>query len=104
MRSLNLGARMPLAPKTTLSVALKRESTAGEAAQLYVPLTMAENGDIGRMTYTLPYDDLVARTTFTLRLDHDLNRRVALRAGLTRERYGFGTTITGVAALVEISN
>ena len=104
LRSLNLGARMPLAPKTMLSAALKRESTAGEAAQLYVPLTIGENGDIGRMTYTLPYDDLVARTTFTLRLDHELSRRVALRAGLARERYGFGTTITGVAALVEISN
>jgi hypothetical protein len=49
-----------------------------------------------------PYDDLVARSAVTLRLDHQLSKQVALRAGLTSERYRFGTT--GVAAIVEIAN
>jgi hypothetical protein len=29
---------------------------------------------------------------------------VDLRAGLTRERYGFGASVTGIAAVVEIVN
>jgi len=103
VRSANLGARTALGAKTTLSAALKREWTGGEA-RLQVPLTIAENGDIGRVTYALPYDDLVGRSTLTLRLDHELTRQVALRAGLTHERYGFGTTVTGIDAILEISN
>jgi hypothetical protein len=104
MRSLNLGARTPLTSKTTLSASLKREWTAGEAAQLSLPLTIAENGDIGRVTYALPYDDLVSRSAVTLRLDQRFNKQVALRAGFTRERYGFGVTVSGLAAVVEIAN
>jgi hypothetical protein len=104
MRSANLGARTALGAKTTLSAALKREWTGGAAAQLNVPLTIAQNGDIGRVSYTLPYDDLLGRTSVTLRLDHEFNKQVALRAGFTRERYGFGLTVTGLAAIVEIAN
>jgi subtilisin family serine protease len=104
MRSANLGASTALGAKTTLSAALKREWTGGAAAQLNVPTTIAENGAIGRVSYTLPYDDLLGRTSFTLRLDHEFNKQVALRAGLTRERYGFGLTVSGVAAIVEIAN
>jgi hypothetical protein len=104
MRSANLGARTALGAKTTLSATLKREWTGGAAAQLNVPLTIAENGDIGRVSYTLPYDDLLGRTSVTVRLDHEFNKQVALRAGFTRERYGFGLTVTGVAAIVEIAN
>jgi len=104
VRSVSLGARTAFGSKTMLSANLKRESTRGEAAQLNLPLTIAENGDIGRVTYTLPYDDLVGRTALNLRVDHQFNKQTALRAAFTRERYGFGTTITGVAAMVEITN
>jgi hypothetical protein len=69
-----------------------------------VPLTISENGDIGRVTYALPYDDLVGRTAFTLRLDHALTKRVDLRAALTHERYGFGVSVTGIAALLEVAH
>ena len=104
VRSANLGARTALGARTTLSASVRRESTAGQAAQLTLPLTIAESGDIGRASYALPYKDLVGRTAFTLRLDHELGRQVALRAGLTQERYGFGTTVTGIAAMLEIAN
>ena len=104
MRSANLGARTALGAKTTLAASLKREWTGGEAARLQLPLTIAENGDLGRVSYTLPYDELVGRTAFTLRLDHELSKQVALRAGFTRERYGFGTTVSGLAAIIEITN
>jgi hypothetical protein len=102
--SAAFGARMVLGPKTTLSADLKRERSGGESARLHVPLTINENGDIGRVTYTLPYDDLVGRTSLTLRLDHELTRQMVLRAGLTRERYGFGASVTGIAAILEIVN
>jgi hypothetical protein len=98
-----LGARTALGPKTMLSAAVTREWTGGEAAQLQLPLTIGESGEIGRVVYRLPYDDLVGRTTLTLRLDHQFSKRVALRAGLTHERYGFGMAITGAAAIVEIA-
>lgn len=104
MRSANFGARTALGAKTMLSAALKREWTAGAAAALNVPTTIAENGDIGRVSYTLPYDDLLGRTSLTLRLDHEFTRQVALRAGFTRERYGYGLTVSGLAAVVEIAN
>jgi hypothetical protein len=104
VRSANFGAQTALGTKTTLSAALKREWSGGEAARLNVPLTISENGDIGRMTYALPYDDLVGRTALTLRFDHELSRQVDLRASLTRERYGFGASITGIAAILEITN
>jgi subtilisin family serine protease len=104
VRTANFGARTTLGAKTTLSAGLKREWSGSEAVRLHVPLTITENGDIGRVTYRLPYDDLVGRTAFTLRLDHELTRQVDLRAGLTRERYGFGASVTGIAAVVEIVN
>jgi hypothetical protein len=103
MRSANFGARTALGAKTIVSATLKRDWTSGGAAQLSVPLTIAENGDIGRVSYALPYDELVGRTAVTLRLDHQINRSVALRASVTRERYGFGTTLNGIAAVVEIA-
>ena len=102
VRSLNLGARTLLGRKTTLSAGLKHEWSGSEAVRLHVPLTINENGDIGRVTYTLPYDDLLGRTAFTLRLDHALTSQVDLRLGLTRERDGFGTSVTGIAAMLEI--
>jgi hypothetical protein len=104
MRTANVGARTALGAKTTLSAALKREWTGGAAAQLNLPTTIAENGDIGRVSYTLPYDALVGRTSFTLRLDHEFSKQVALRAAFTSERYGFGLTVSGLAAMVEIAN
>jgi hypothetical protein len=104
LRSANFGARTALGAKTTLSAALKREWTGGAAAALNVPTSIAENGDIGRVSYRLPYDDLLGRTALTLRLDHEFGKQVALRAGFTRERYGFGLTVSGVAAIVEIAN
>jgi hypothetical protein len=104
VRSANFGARTVLGAKTTLSAGVKREWSGSEAAHLHVPLTINENGDIGRVTYALPYDDLVGRTALTLRLDYELTRQMALRAGLTRERYGFGASVTGIAAILEIMN
>ena len=104
VRAASFGARTLLGPKTTLSADLKREWSGGEAARLHVPMTINENGDIGRVTYALPYDDLVGRTSLTLRFDHELTKQVALRAGLTHERYGFGASVTGVAAILEITN
>jgi len=104
MRSASLAATTALGARTSLSASLKRDSASGQAAQLQLPFTISESGDIGRVAYTLPYSDLVGRTAFTVRLDHELAKRVALRAGLTHERYGFGTNITGVAAMVEIAN
>lgn len=103
LRSANFGARTMLGAKTAFSAAFKREWTSGAAA-LNVPTTIAENGDIGRVSYALPYDDLVGRTSLTLRLDHEFNKQVALRAGYTRERYGFGLSVSGVAAILEIAN
>jgi subtilisin len=102
VRSANFGARTVLGAKTTLSAGVKREWSGSEAVRLHVPLTIAENGDIGRVTYALPYDDLVGRTALTLRLDHELARQVDLRASLTRERYGFGASVTGIAVVLEI--
>jgi subtilisin family serine protease len=104
MRSANLAARTVLGVNTTLLAAFKREWTGGTAARLNVPLTIAENGDIGRVSYTLPYDDLIGRTSLTLRLDHEFSKQVALRASFTRERYGFGMTVNGLAAILEIAN
>jgi subtilisin family serine protease len=104
LRTVSLGARTALGARTTVSAGLKREWTGGEAARLQVPLTIAENGDIGRVTYALPYDELVGRSTLTLRIDHALKKQVDLRASVTRERYGFGTTVTGIAAILEIVN
>jgi hypothetical protein len=104
VRSANFGVKTFLGTKTTLSAALKREWSGNEAARLHVPLTISENGDIGRVTYALPYDDLVGRTSLTLRLDHALTRQVDLRAALTHERYGFGISVTGIAAILEITN
>lgn len=103
MRTANLGARTALGAKTMLSAAIKREWTGG-AAQLNVPTTIAENGDIGRTSYMLPYDDLLGRTSLTLRLDHEFSKQVAFRAGFTHERYGFGLSVSGLAALIEIAN
>ncbi len=103
LRSSSLGARTALRAGTTLSASLRREWS-DDAAQLHVPLTIDEGGNIGRVTYTLPYEDLVGRTSFSLRLDQALTRQVSLRASLTRERGGFGTSITGVAAVLEIVN
>src|SRR5207302_4159917 len=96
VRSASVGAATALGAKTTLSGSVKRESAAGQAAQLQLPFTISANGDIGRVAYTLPYDDLVGRTALTLRLDHEFNRHVALRAAVTHERYGFATSVTGV--------
>ena len=104
LRSANFGARTTLGGKTIVSATVKREWTSSDAARLTLPLTIAENGDIGRVSYALPYDDLVGRTAVTLRLDHEFSRRVALRASVTHERYGFGTTLSGVAAMLEIAN
>jgi subtilase-type serine protease len=104
VHTASLAARTRLGAKTTLAAGLQREWSAGEAAHLHVPLTINENGDIGRVTYALPYDDLVGRTTLTLRLDHELTKQVNLRAGLTHERYGFGASATGIAAILEIVN
>jgi subtilisin family serine protease len=101
LRSAAFGARRALGARTMLSASLKREWSA-DAAQLHVPLTIDESGNIGAVTYTLPYQDLVGRTSLGLRLDQALTRQVSLRAGVTRERTGFGTTITGIAAVVEI--
>ena len=104
VRSATLGARTLVGAKTTLAADLKREWSGGDAARLHVPLTINENGDIGRVTYALPYDDLVGRTSLTLRVDRELTRQVALRAGLTHERHGFGASVTGIAAILEITN
>ena len=57
-----------------------------------------------RVSYALPYDELVGRTALTLRLDHQLTSTMDLRAALTHERYGFGVSLTGIAVLLEISN
>jgi subtilisin family serine protease len=104
MSAASFGARTLLDAKTQLSVSVKREWSGEEAALLHVPATINERGNIGRFTYALPYDELVGRTAFTLRLDHSLSRTVDLRAALTHERYGFGVSVTGVAALIEIAN
>jgi len=104
MSAASFGARTLLGGRTLLSASLKREWTGSQAARLHVPLTISENGDIGRVTYALPYDDLVGRTAFTLRLDHALTKRVDLRAALTHERYGFGVSVTGIAALLELAH
>ena len=103
VRSATFGARTVLGAATTLSADLKRQWS-GDEAHLHVPLTINENGDIGRVTYALPYDHLVGRTSFSLRLDHQLTRQVALRAGVTHERYGFGASASGIAAVLEIAN
>jgi len=104
MRSASIGAATALGARTTLSASLKRDSTAGQAAELQLPFTISANGDIGRVAYRLPYEELVGRTALTLRLDHELSRKISLRASFTRERYGFGTDVTGVAAMMEIAN
>jgi hypothetical protein len=104
LRTAKLGARTMLGAKTMLSADVRREWAGSGAAQLNVPLTINEAGDIGRTSYALPYDDLVGRTTYTVRVDHQVSRQAELRAAVTRERYGFGTTITGVAALLEINH
>ena len=101
LRSAAFGARRALGARTMLSASLKREWSA-DAAQLHVPLTIDEGGNIGRVTYTLPYEDLVGRTSLSLRLDQALTRHASLRASLTREQTGFGLSVTGVAAILEI--
>lgn len=103
VRSATFGARAALGASTTLSGSLKREWTSSEAAQLRLPLSIAENGDIGQVSYALPYDDLVGRTTLVLRVDRELTRQVAVRASFTQERYGFGVTVSGVAAILQIT-
>jgi hypothetical protein len=103
LRAASLMARTPLGAKTTFSAAFKREWARGEAAQLELPTTIAEDGSIGRVSYRLPYEDLLGRTTLDFRVDHALTKRAALRAGFTQERYGFGVSITGVSALIEIT-
>jgi hypothetical protein len=103
VRTARLGARALLGAKTTLTADVRREWSGEGAARLSVPLTINENGDIGRVTYALPYDELVGRSAFTLRLDYQLSRQADVRAALTRERYGFGTTVTGIAAVLEIT-
>jgi subtilisin family serine protease len=103
VRTAKLGARALLGAKTALSADVRREWSGTGAARLSIPLTVDEAGEIGRSTYALPYDDLVGRTAFTLRLDHQLTRQADLRAAVTRERYGFGTTVTGFAAVIEIA-
>ncbi len=103
LRTARLGARALLGAKTTLSADVRREWSGDGAARLSVPLTINENGDIGRVTYALPYDDLVGRSALTLRVDHQLSREADVRAAVTRERYGFGTTVTGIAAVLEIT-
>jgi subtilisin family serine protease len=102
--SASFGARTRLGTGTLLSASLKHEWSGSEAARLRVPMTIDENGAIGSVTYALPYDLLVGRTALTLRLDHRLARQVDLRVALTHERYGFGASITGIAALLEIAD
>ena len=101
LRAAAFGARHVLGARTTLSASLRREWS-GDAAQLHVPLTIDSSGNIGRVTYTLPYQDLVGRTSLSLGLDRALTRQASLRASLTREQTGFGLSVTGVAAVLEI--
>jgi subtilisin family serine protease len=94
-------ASTALGAKTRASVTLRHDWGRNEAATLFVPLTINENGDIGKAAYGLPYEDLVGRTSLSLRLDQALSKRINLRTSLTRERSGFGASATGVAALLE---
>ena len=103
VHSASFGIRHSLGAGTTVSADLRRDWSGNDSLSLHVPLTIDENGDIGRVTYTLPYDALVGRTAFTLRLDHQLGRRTTLRAGLTHERSGFGVSVTGLAAVLEFA-
>ena len=102
LHSASLGARTRLARGTTLSATIRREWS-NDAAELRVPLTIDEQGTIGALAYSLPYEDLVGRSAVTLRLDRELSRAVALRASLTRERSGFGASLTGAAAMLVIA-
>ena len=102
LHSASLGARTLLARETTLSLSVRREWS-NDAAELRVPLTIDAHGAIGAVAYALPYDELVARSSATLRLDRRLTRAVALRASLVRERSGFGSVIDGAAAILEIA-
>jgi hypothetical protein len=104
VRSASVSARTALDARSSLSMEWKREWSGGNAARLDVPATIDETGAIGRVSYALPYDDLVGRTALTLRLDHRLARRIDLRTALTHERYGFGASATGIAAILEISD
>jgi hypothetical protein len=104
VRTASFETRTQLAPRTSLSAGLKHEWSGSEAVRMHVPLTIDERGEIGRVTYALPYADLLGRTALTLRLDHTFTRDVHLRAGLTHERLGFGASATGVAAILEITN
>jgi hypothetical protein len=101
MRSGAVGARLALGEKTNAAVTFKRDWSGGEAARLYLPLSIAESGEIGRAAYALPYDELVGRRAVSLVLEHAPAKGVALRGGVTRERTGFGT-LTGVAAIMEM--
>ena len=103
VRSASFGAHTAFGARTTVSASLKREWTSSAAAQLRLPLTIAETGDIGQVSYALAYDDLVGRTALVLRVDHELTRQVAVRASFTQERYGFGVTVSGVAAILQIT-
>jgi hypothetical protein len=103
LHAASFGARMQLGAKTSLCAGLKREWSGSEAVRVQVPTTINEHGEIGRVTYALPYDDLVGRTALTLRLDHALTREARLSAGFAHERSGFGTSVTGVAAILEIA-
>ncbi len=103
VHSVSFGARTALRASTTLSASLRREWTRSEAAELRLPLTIAENGDIGQVSYALPYDELIGRTALNVRVDHELTRQVALRASFVQERYRFGVTVSGVAAILQIA-
>jgi hypothetical protein len=102
MHSASLGARTVLARGTTLSASIRREWSA-DAAELRVPLTIDEQGTIGAIAYALPYEDLAGRSAVTLRLDRQLTRGVAVRASVMRERSGFGVSVDGAAAILEIA-
>ena len=102
LRSASLGARTALGPRTTLSASLRREWS-DDVARLGVPLTIDERGRIGVVSYDLPYQDLVGRTSFTLRVERALARHASLRASFTHERAGFGASVSGVAAVLEIA-
>ena len=103
VHSASFGIRHSLGAGTTVSADLRRDWSGNDSLSLHVPLTIDENGDIGRVTYTLPYDALVGRTAFSLRLDHQLGRQTTLRAGLTHERNGLGVSVTGLAAVLEFA-
>ena len=102
LHSASLGARTALGRRTRLSAGVKRDWSS-DTARLSVPLTIDGEGNIGAVTYALPYQDLVGRTSFTLRVERAVTRRASLRASFVHERAGFGASITGVAAVLEVA-